>query len=403
MNIFRTFGGASNEPTLKVQGAKLDEMNFAFIDMGQGDCTVISCPDNSLLIVDCGSSGGLEEKPFNVAKKLVRSWSKGKPVDMIMTHPDKDHYNKFIDLMVVSTPKVKANVIYFSKALKDNSPLGNYKETALMRNIYHFGKPLLIEVTLNSTDNYKKTWTSLFDYEDPIQTDIPKAGYVIKNGITSNGTPWSITIIAGNVKTSSNVTSTKSNVVSICTLVQMGSDKLLLTGDSTDETLAYLYAKHKQQIVDLAIFQVPHHGSESSLPTTAFKNWVEPQTLLVSVGLLNDSYNLPRYTVVESWLATGRLRKMARTYDYWTEGAKGYKDYKDLKKILDVKWKKYAVDRNSSGTFFWLRDPKDAVKSGTGFYGFTNKGYFLYRQETSKDLYQTGIIGSLFDEDFIED
>ena len=54
------------------------ETNFAFIDMGQGDCTIISCPDGSVYIVDCGSSGGLPEDSFEEAQELVRDWANGR-------------------------------------------------------------------------------------------------------------------------------------------------------------------------------------------------------------------------------------------------------------------------------------------------------------------------------------
>lgn len=402
MNIYTAFGAETSQVSTRLQEAKLGQMNFAFIDMGQGDCTIISCPDNSVYIIDCGSSGGLENDSFQEAKDLVRSWSKGKAVNVVMTHPDKDHYNKFIDLLLTK-PKVSVNVFYFSKALKDNSPLGNYKETAMMRNIYLFGKPILTEVTLNAASNHIKKWLPLFDYEDPIETDIPESGYVINSGTTDKGKKWSLTIIAGNVTTASRVASVKSNVVSLCTLVKFDTNKLLLTGDATDETLDFLYDYQKDQIGNVSIFQVPHHGSESSLPTSDFKNWVNPESLLVSVGLLVDSYNLPRFDVMEKWLTASRLRAQPRTYDYWRYGIPGYNNYADLQRILDDEWDGYDWDQNNSRTFFWLKDPKDAgpKKSGTGFYGFSNKGWFLFRSETPKDLYQTGILGSQFDEGFL--
>ncbi len=404
MNIYTTFSEESDSPQVstRLQDAKIGQMNFAFIDMGQGDCTIISCPDNSVYIVDCGSSGGLEDDSFQEARDLVRSWSKGKAVNVVMTHPDKDHYNKFIDLLL-SKPKVPVNVFYFSKALKDNSPLGNYKETALMRNIYLFGKPILTEVTINAASNHIKKWLPLFDYEDPIESDVPESGYEIHSGTTGKGKNWSLKIIAGNVATSSRIASIKSNVVSLCTLVKFDTNKLLLTGDSTEETLDFLYDYQSDQIQNVSIFQVPHHGSAGSLPTSDFKNWVNPESLLVSVGLLVDSYNLPRFNVMEKWLTATRLRQQPRTYDYWVDEVEGYETYADLKNILEEDWEDYEWDQNSSGTFFWLKDPKDAgpKKSNTGFYGFSNKGWFLFRAETPKDLYQTGILGSQFDEGFV--
>jgi hypothetical protein len=105
---------------------------------------------------------------------------------------------------------------------------------------------------------------------------------------------------------------------------------------------------------------------------------------------------------MNAWLGCARLRDQERHYDYWTTGVAGYNDYKDLQNILKVKWKDYPWYPNDSETFFWLKNIEDAEKSGTGFYGFSNDGYFLYRKLTAKDLYQTGINGSLLNQDFFD-
>ena len=59
-----------------------------FIDMGQGNCTIISCPDNSVYIVDFGNSGDLEDALFTKAQDLVHDWANGNRINMNMTHPD---------------------------------------------------------------------------------------------------------------------------------------------------------------------------------------------------------------------------------------------------------------------------------------------------------------------------
>ncbi len=59
-----------------------------FIDMGLGDYTIISCPDNSVYIVDCGRSGGLEDASFTKVQDLVRDWANGNRMNMNMPHPD---------------------------------------------------------------------------------------------------------------------------------------------------------------------------------------------------------------------------------------------------------------------------------------------------------------------------
>lgn len=389
MNIFKSYGPSGEASTTEQGKARLNEFNFAFTDMGQGDCTVISCPDNSLYIVDCGSSANLPPDAFTALEVLVRKWANGKNVNMIMTHPDKDHYNKFLAL-VMATPPLRVNTIFFSRAQSDKSPLGHYKETALGRNLHHFGNPMLTEVTLNSTGHRTKKWTLTNNYRDGIEQDIPATGLVLQSGAQ-----WSLTIIAGNVKAGSNSASEISNAVSLCTVATIGTEKVVLTGDANLDTLDFLLSSQPAHIKNASIWQVSHHGSESSTPTAALKKLVNPQHLLVSVGAQSDGFRLPRFSVLDAWASGGRLRDSPNARDYWKTPDEVHSTHDDLKAI-PAKWRGYAFTSNASKTFFYLEDPADAgpTKSNTGYYGFTYAGYFLYRVIGGKDIYETGIMGS---------
>ena len=297
MITFGSFGPEGmSAASLVPEAPKAGVMQFAFIDMGQGDCTLISCPDNKLFIVDCGSSGGLEDKPFKAAKALVRDWANGKSVYMVMTHPDKDHYNQFLALLT-SDPPVSVSCIYFSRAKADSSPLAFYKETSLGKKLDKLDYPLLVELTLNATQHFKKSWSQMADdYKTAIgPSDIPKEGYELAQGVAPKNIAWSLTIIAGNVPTASKADKEKSNAASLCTLVKYGDQTLFMTADSNHETLKYLYDHHAAQIKNVSLFQVPHHGSETGTPTAEFKALVDPEAMVVSVGLLNDGFKLPRY------------------------------------------------------------------------------------------------------------
>ncbi len=401
MNVFRTFGSDLTASTEGDGTAKKGEMNFAFIDMGQGDCTIISDPDNEVYIIDCGSARMTAPDDFEEAKKIVRAWAGKSSVNIIVTHPDFDHYNKFIDLLV-SKPVVDVWAIYFSRAKSDNAPLARYRSSGFNINLAAFGYPALREVTLNDTSNFIKKWRKGDGYTKATVENIPKTGYVIKEGTTTNNKDWSITIIAGNVKTTQSPESaTANNVVSLCTMIKFDTDKALLTGDSTEETLTYLYNNQKAHFKECAIFQVPHHGSESSVPTDNFKNYVNPQTLLVSVGQGTYTHKLPRNIVLEKWLTCTRLRNISMFYDEWIYGVPGYKTSKDLTDILKNQWKNYNTERTT--TFYFLKDPADGVKSGTGFWGFTRSFYFIYRRSVKKDIFTTGIYGNLTNQSFGEE
>ncbi len=387
--------------------AQLDQVNIAYIDMGQGDCTIISLPNNRVVVVDCGSSAALDEDIFEKAQQLLASWAKGKSIDVILTHPDKDHYNKIRRLVSEVKPSIMVGNLYFSRSQSNNSPLGYYKEDALGKNLRLLGLPRLVEVTINTNKNSQTIWINFFDYKDGISTPLTSNNLVLYQGTTTKGKAWSLSIIAGNVQTTSKTPSIQSNCVSLITLVTLGSEKLLLMGDATSETMGYLYDKQSQEINNVSIFQVPHHGSDGSMPTDVFKNLVDPESLRISVGLLSNGYKLPRYTVIDSWLKCKSILSATEVAtDYWKlpTDFPQYRTTSDLETILSNKWKGYDYDQNKERTFFWLLDPKDAgpTKSGTGFYGFTNDRYFLFRESIKKDIWETGIEGTSISDGFKE-
>lgn len=373
--------------------ANLGEMNFAFIDMGQGDCTIISCPDNQVLVVDCGSTGYLPEDSFDAARELVRDWADGNSVYVILTHPDRDHYNKIVHLLAGADPVDVVN-IHFSLALSDESPLGNYDESSVNSSMALLGNPDLYELTLNATTHQRKGWSSAIkNYKSLWKTEnISPAGRVLLSGAG-----WSITMIAGNVATQFQVDAIITNTASICTLAQFAGEKLLLTGDALSETMDYLYASHRAQITNVSILQMPHHGSGGSLPTLAFRDAVNPVSIIVSVSQLCDRFHMPTKEVIDMWNGGARLRnapvRLPLDVEYWVYAVEGYGNTAALNEVLDETWKDFEVHNNTGKSFYWLGEPADAV-GNTGFFGFTKNFFFLYRRRWPKDIYLTGVMRS---------
>jgi beta-lactamase superfamily II metal-dependent hydrolase len=398
MSLFKTFRADSAAPGLITGDANLGELNFAFVDMGQGDCILISDPKNNVYVVDCGSIDRMPAKSMADAQDMLRKWAGNNKIELILTHPDRDHYNKFYDLLTGKEPKVLVKNIYFSQSKSDASPLGNYTQGYFNSCMNIFGNPDLVEVTINSSLDQIKTWQQSDNYQSCTTEALFTETVELANG-TVGGQAWSIKIIAGNVESEYTSEADISNTASLVTLAQLGTRKLLLTGDSTTETFDYLADFHANDIKDVEMFQIPHHGSESSLPSPSFVDTVNPKALIISVGLLNTSFFLPKGTIIEAWLKSKALRSRKFVIDYWVYGNNYYNSYQRLQEILNVAWKGLKYESTTTNTFYWLLDPEDA-NGRTGFYGFSNKNYFLYRVETNKDLWITGVEGSLFDEDW---
>src|SRR4051812_21109811 len=67
------------------------------LDMEQGDCTLIRCPNGDLVMVECGSKSGFTDDRRITAQMAVREWTKNNlgAIDaLILTHPDRDHYSE---------------------------------------------------------------------------------------------------------------------------------------------------------------------------------------------------------------------------------------------------------------------------------------------------------------------
>lgn len=71
-------------------------------DVHQGSFTVVrNCVNNSIVVVDCGSSNFSWNKFEEIhARELMELWRECKLSAVIITHPDKDHYSYLVDGML---------------------------------------------------------------------------------------------------------------------------------------------------------------------------------------------------------------------------------------------------------------------------------------------------------------
>lgn len=76
-------------------------LTVAFLDSGQGDCTLIISPKGQLILVDCGSIKNSSVVLPGVVKVLKRYLPAAKNTihTLVLTHPDQDHYNMLADAL----------------------------------------------------------------------------------------------------------------------------------------------------------------------------------------------------------------------------------------------------------------------------------------------------------------
>ena len=226
--------------------SKSNQMEVHFIDVGQGDCTLITCDGQSLLIDTADESKG------TAIQSYLRKQNIEKLDYLILTHPDSDH----IGGAPVIITKFGIENIFMSNYEKDN---------------------LTYEKLIQAMD-YKR-----------FKFSTPAAGSQFQLGAAT------ITILAP-CKSYDNP-----NDASVALMVQNGDNKFLFTGDATNEAETDILESHADISAD--VYKVGHHGSKTSTSADFF-HAVHPQYAVISCGEGN-SYGHPHAQTLNTLLTSG--------------------------------------------------------------------------------------------------
>lgn len=219
------------------------ELEVHFIDVGQGDSTLIKFPNGETSLID----GGTRKNGEKVVEYL-----KNQGVDkidyLIATHPHEDHIGglpqviRTFHIGKIYMPDRTANTRIFEELLK------TIEEKGLKINIAKAGDTLLIDESLN----YK--------------------------------------VLAPNKDNYSNT-----NDFSIVTKIEYGNNSVIITGDAEKESEMDIIKEGHNIKAD--ILRVGHHGSNTS-STAPFIEKVNAKYYIISVGE-DNSYGHPHKEVIE--------------------------------------------------------------------------------------------------------
>ena len=235
-----------------------------FLDVGQGDATLIDCGETEVLI-----DGGTNSAGKDVVAAIA-PYIDGKLDYVIATHPDADHVGG-LDAVL---------------AAFEVSEVIDSGRTA-------------------DTETYKDYWAAVkaegctisYD-EDRIIALSPMAAL----SIIETGDDW-----------------TSSNDCSIVAQLTCGNVQILFPGDMTETVEKQLLPLFG----DIDVLKVAHHGSATST-TAEFLSVVKPEYAVVSYGL-NNSYHHPALPTLQRLFAagttvygTGKSGTVVLTTDGWT-------------------------------------------------------------------------------------
>lgn len=236
------------------------ELSLHFIDVGQGDSTLIICPDNSTILVDSGSNSGMQPGPVRDYITEVIGANVDRIDHLIVTHPDGDHYNLLPDVL---RGFAIGHAYYVGYKNNYNDPdFWDWLEA-----IPDNRRTRMIDTYLNPPNA-----------PHPLM-DCGDADVFVLAAATKSSSSWK-------------------NALSIVILVKYGDFEAILTGDATHDTENVVMARFPAAFLDVDVLKIGHHGS---LATSTSKKWADtlkPPIAVVSAGE-RSQYGHPRKEVIE--------------------------------------------------------------------------------------------------------
>ncbi len=219
-----------------------DNLNCYFLDVGQGDATLIELPNDKTMLID-----GAKNNKANFLIDYIKKKDISKIDYLIATHPHADHIGGLAEV-------IKS---------------------------FSIGKIYMPEV-IHTTKTYENFLLTIKDKDKRIKR--AQAGEIILNEDQLN-----IKIFSPQHKNYSNL-----NNWSIVIKINYGKTSFLFTGDIEKEVEKELVDSNYN--INSTLLKVSHHGSSTS-SSFDFLEKVSPEYSIISVGA-NNRYGHPDSTVI---------------------------------------------------------------------------------------------------------
>ncbi|MGA2597598.1 MAG: hypothetical protein ABSH09_11495 [Bryobacteraceae bacterium] len=280
------------------------ELRFEFLDVGEGDGTIIEFPNEEVMLVDFGSLKNRKLTTTDAIAYIVKYFPQLKKEQhleyLVITHGDQDHYNFIQKLFEALNLKTIGNFLYAGKKVDFDN----------------FGKkylPKLIDMALEvprlpaqfHSDPKKPYWT-----EGDVQIWILSANYP-------------------------SVDAVQTNPKSIVMRFRYKSLNMILCGDATDDTEASILSHYgaASQFLSTDLLKAGHHGSDTSSSVEWIKA-TKPEIVYISADM-HLGYGLPKCYIVKRIIDNTKLFKLKEKHGFvcWNH-VKNYWDDNEVETAL---------------------------------------------------------------------
>ena len=239
------------------------------LPVGQGDCTVIQCPNGNTVVLDCGSSGGNRLTP-NQVDNFIQPQN-NRVVAIIITHPDQDHFNYLYQINFNATSITQVII---------GGTLQNYNRPASpqfmmiynwLLNFQNMGKLYTV--------NNGASCIGTANCPVPLGTDF------------CNNQNIQFNILAANVGTTSNQKSIVMKSV-------VGQYSMLLPSDM-EGTAANTIANTLGQQLQSVVYKIAHHGASTIANSPTWLAPIPPRTAFASSAYNFGNCRHPRCVTIQ--------------------------------------------------------------------------------------------------------
>lgn len=221
-------------------------LSVHFLDVGQGDATLLVCPNGNTMLIDAGStSDGSSVLTRNYLVSVIEPLGLNLNY-LIVSHPDTDHYNWLPDVL-------------------DQIPIG---AALYVGDVNDYA-----DQTIFRWMQTVPTMSHLLRVNDVDASDAPN-----EDIDCGQAEVW---VLAAGIE----APNSRKNAMSIVLMVRYGDFETVLAGDATHATENSILARYPAEWLDVDVLKIGHHGS---LATSTSKRWAD--TLRPKIAIASASY-----------------------------------------------------------------------------------------------------------------